>query len=521
MKTKYSLKKQDKSKKIKQKGGNTYIDTDFLRCYDDNLRKVMSAIEEYSGKHSIDTVLANEFIENQTSPIRREAAKNLIDNTIYITLQEVYDIIGNLIDIVYPNFNSNDTIYLYSGMPEKSGYFFSVIALNHIRKKGYKEPIFLKKLTDECFDNISDSPIIILDDVSYSGSQLSEQLKSIYYSRMYIKESPNYPPNIYILLVALNDISKKMLSEVPSSKNITSSKIYIDPYKESPFKLIYLEDRLYKSLISILGIEKFIYLKMLFAPWLCLDDNALCLPPVSLYLDSKIADPVSTFTTTLIYGQIPPSNVDFSFFIKVIHDGGLKGKLYDIPQELKTRLLNELSAEFKSENSNSSDFLIEKIIKNFIKLDVQDKPSNEILFKPFINTCNSNPSLIEIIEDESIKKLNYLIFMLPQDCFTKKNCSIDFAAIEDYIIYLKENGYFVSKDYEVKDNTGKISKKPRITTHDGNLPTMEIHKKITSVKCPISWYKKGPFKMECTSLVGGKKNKTKRRSNRKKTRKNK
>lgn len=519
MKTKCMFKIKNKSKKMNQKGGTDYVDTDFLRCYDTNLIKVMDAMNEYSGKHSIDLELANEFINNQTSPVRREAAKNLIDNTIYITLQEVYDIVGELIDIFYREFNSNDnnsnnTIYLYSGKPEKSGYFLCIIALNHIKQKGYKEPVFVKHLNDEFFDFINESPLIILDDVSYSGSQLSEQLKSIYYSRIYIKNADN-PPNIYVLLIALNEFSKHELSKVPSSKRITArGNIYIDPLKDTPFKLIYLEDRLYKPLISVLGFEKFFYLKLMFAPWLCFDDDTGHLPVVSLYLDSKIADPVSTFTTTLTYGQIPPSNIDLSFFINQISDEDVASKvnLNNFPE--KEMLVNELSSEFKNEKR----ILIENLINNFINLDVADKHSDVILFRPFINMCNMNPALIDIIQDKSIQKLDYMIFMIPQECFTKSNCSMEQFVIQNYIEHLKQNGYFVSKEYEVKDKSGKISKKPKITTSDGNLPTMEIHKKITSIKCPVSWYKNGPFKMSCINFVGGK-NKSRRHCKYKKTRK--
>jgi hypothetical protein len=479
---------KNKSKKI-QKGGNDYIDADFLRSYDNNLTKVMSAIKEYSGKHGINLELAKEFIDNQTSPIRREAAKNLIDNTIYITLQEVYDIVGELIDMVYREFNSNDTIYLYCGKPEKSGYFLCVIALHHIKEKGYKEPVFLKQLNHECLDFINNAPLIILDDVSYTGSQLSNLLKDIYYSQMYIKNAPN-PPNIYILLIALNESSKITLSEVPSSSNRISNhisgNIYMDPLKESPFKLIYLEDRLYKPLISVLGVEQFFYLKLVFTPWFSIKDDDTIYPAISLYLDSKIADPVSTFTTTLIYGQIPPSNIDFSFFLQQLEAGGGKGNLHSsaLSHEEKTRLLNELPSEYKLENGTVS---IQHIIKKFIELDKPDKPSDVIAFKPFINTCNENPSLIEIINDASIQKLDYLLFMIQQD-------TIRDYVITDYIrTHIKERNQIYGNSFE-----------------------RGMHAKITSIKCPVSWYKKGPFQM-----VGGKKNKTRRRRNHGKSRKHK
>ena len=78
-----------KHRKPHQKGGNNFMDSDFIRCFNVNLARVMDAVNEYSGKHNIDQELAHEFINGQTSAIRREAAQNLIQNTIYITLEEV------------------------------------------------------------------------------------------------------------------------------------------------------------------------------------------------------------------------------------------------------------------------------------------------------------------------------------------------------------------------------------------------------------------------------------------------
>jgi hypothetical protein len=69
----------------------------FLRCYKKNLGKVQSAIRKYSGIHTINKDAARTFIDSQLSEIRRQAAKDLIDNTVYITLEEVSSIVEQLI----------------------------------------------------------------------------------------------------------------------------------------------------------------------------------------------------------------------------------------------------------------------------------------------------------------------------------------------------------------------------------------------------------------------------------------
>ena len=53
---KYNKKNKKKTRKQykKYKGGvNEYLDNKFLTCYEDNLTKVMRAIQQFSGTHSL------------------------------------------------------------------------------------------------------------------------------------------------------------------------------------------------------------------------------------------------------------------------------------------------------------------------------------------------------------------------------------------------------------------------------------------------------------------------------------
>jgi hypothetical protein len=502
-KNKFKFKKKRSNKKIKkyqyQKGGNDFIDTNFERCYEQNLQKVINAIHEYSGKHSIDQEKAREFIDNQTSSIRREAAQNLIDNTIYITLQEVFDIIGELIDKVYSEINPNDTVYLYTYLPEKSFYFMCVIALYHIRLKGYNDPVFVKYLNADMFNNAKNSPVIILDDVSYSGSQLSNMLNSIYIDNVIKKKKP--PPNIYVLLIALNEKSKFNISHSNYIKQISPGKY---GYEKLPFKLIYLEERCYKPIISKIGIEKYIYMIILFSPWTI----SVKTPYVSIYLDHKIADENSTFTTTLIYGQIPPS----SFNINKYNELKFRGIYYyhkdDDDDDIEGKmLLNNLDSKYKNDNGM---IYINKLIENFIDQDISDRPqTTEISFKPFINLCNKNEILLENISNPEIKNMDYFIFMLPENCLnSSKDCVL--SSSSDLLILL--NNYLQINNLSIQDNNNDFdpeTDKIQLTQEGENL--IQIHNKIKNFKCPISWYKNGEFQMICISSDGGNKTKTRRR----------
>jgi hypothetical protein len=170
------------SKNIKLiKGGAHYNET-FLDCYDENLAKVKEAIKTNSGKHKINKKSADQFIENQLTHARKQAARDLVENTIYITLDEISEIVEHLINKAYAKISEDANIYLYTGVKGKSFYFLATLALFYIRKNGLKEPIkFISNFTEELFDEIGDSPIIVLDDVAYSGSQLSEMMNNIYY----------------------------------------------------------------------------------------------------------------------------------------------------------------------------------------------------------------------------------------------------------------------------------------------------------------------------------------------------
>jgi hypothetical protein len=349
------------------------------------------------------------------------------------------------------------------------------------------------------FNNAKNSPVIILDDVSYSGSQLSNMLNSIYIDNVIKKKKP--PPNIYVLLIALNEKSKFNISHSNYIKQISPGKY---GYEKLPFKLIYLEERCYKPIISKIGIEKYIYMIILFSPWTI----SVKTPYVSIYLDHKIADENSTFTTTLIYGQIPPS----SFNINKYNELKFRGIYYyhkdDDDDDIEGKmLLNNLDSKYKNDNGM---IYINKLIENFIDQDISDRPqTTEISFKPFINLCNKNEILLENISNPEIKNMDYFIFMLPENCLnSSKDCVL--SSSSDLLILL--NNYLQINNLSIQDNNNDFdpeTDKIQLTQEGENL--IQIHNKIKNYKCPISWYKNGEFQMICISSDGGNKTKTRRR----------
>lgn len=457
-------------KKYKGGVGEAHLDANFVQCYEDNLKKVMSAIERYSGRHSINQEIASQFINEQLTDIRKQAARDLVENTIYITLEETSQIIEQLIVRLYTenNLNEAETIYFYSGMPNKSFYFLSILALYYIRKHGFKEPThFIKKLEPELFAEIGNAPLIILDDVSYSGSQLANMLHSMYYD-LVIKKKQN-PPNIFILLTALNDFSKQKLENVPRKK--AGNTLY--DFIPSPFKLLFLSERLYTPLLIKIGIERYFYVNAFFSIY------TVDSPFISLYLDHKIADDVSTYKKALTYGPIIPSNFDLIKFFQQEED---ILNLYDVFNYCKqncdiTKLINDFNTEnntifTKNDCANINNVIFNKLMESENLIDKESQPY--IQFRPFINGCNNNPRFLQNINDPEIIGFDYLLFMGDDKCIKQKGCPMSM-----------ESAYALQKIVEK-------SQMPK-------EKIIEISNRINNFSCPESWYKSGEFQMTCLS----------------------
>jgi hypothetical protein len=404
-----------------------------------NKQKLIDALK-LSGIHKLNKDKAHLFISNQNTPIRRQAAKDLIDNTHYVTLKETFNIIEKLIIKTYEDIDryynhlskeerQNIKIYMYTGPNNKSFYFFACIAMYCIEKYNNKNkqaplqiPIFVDKINTEFLVALENNTLILVDDVSYSGSQLAKMLDS-YYNRICIIEGRR-PPNIYAVLTALNEFSLNRLSEVTLTRTEKGTKLNQGP---SPFKIFYLKEKLYKPLVKIIGIERYYYLNLFFNSWLSSDTN------LAMYLDHKVADTTSTYKNVYVYGPIVPATYDLNFSY-----GNTMGDIYSFKycsEEENDKLLKDFIKKnpsytskkgraFNSEFTNIKTYLIHKANEEII--DSQSSPyfrqkvndiitnkenKDTIQFIPFIETCNKSDQLKRIIEDKEIQEMDYIFFM--------------------------------------------------------------------------------------------------------------
>jgi len=432
---------------------NKDLDNKFIEKFIENYPRLKIALE-MSGKHSINKTKVTEFIEGQLTPIRRKTAQDLIDNTHYISLKDTFKIIETLLLSTYSKIDLDKTIYLHCGKNNKSFYFFACIALYYIKKHKLKMPEFVSELSPEFILESDDCPIIIVDDVSYSGSQLSNILNNLYYYRTVENRLP--PSNIYVLLTALNDKSLERLSKVPTSRS-RGFGIYGD-FVDTPFDIVYLPNRLYNSLVCDIGIERYYYINLFFNAWLSSDTI------IAMYLDHKIADSVSTYKNVYVYGPIVPYDYNILYINEQIMTINSLYAFRSFSDEINERLVADFLREnpdFVRNPQHSFSTLLNEIqhflTKKAIPLDEIDSlydPNKKLKFVPFINGCKDSTEIKQIINDIEVQQAQYLFFMF----------DMGVSSISDYDEDIFEQGKKKTKDFI---------------------------KKINGFRCPKNWYKDG------------------------------
>jgi hypothetical protein len=451
------------------------MNTTFLENYKINIAKIREALKD-SGKHKINKENAETFINEQLTPLRRQAAKDLIDNTKYITLKETFNIVEELIMRVYSRIDTTQNIFLYCGDNNKSFYFFACIAYYFILKHDLKQPIFIKKIGNSLLDRLNEDTLIIVDDASYSGSQLGDMLDSMHYYVSIEQKRP--PPNIEVLLTAVNTISLDVLSKVSTNKD--SRRRPID-FIQSPLHINVLDKYNYNALVVDIGIERYFNINLFFNVFLSHNTH------IALYLDHKVANTTSTYKNAYVYGPIIPSTYNLRDVYTNIMGGGKPPYMYQrVPPEIKDRLYEQFIRENPEFTPNANERINYKNILDYlmnkaIKLDIIDKPAKPyISFSPFIQGCSRSTMLKNIIKNNLVKRSKYVFFMYDFDIFKD---GID----EEHIPFIESK----------KDDDYMREHFPTYETLITNMKqTVEVINILDSFRCPKNFYKEGILRME-------------------------
>ena len=265
------------------------LDTKFGENLDFHIKTLIRLISNVSGRYSVNTEKSIKWINSQKSELRINTARDFIASINYISIQEYVNGIEHLILESYNKINMDGKIYMYVGEPNKSYYFGAIVAMYIIKKHQLRQPdYFLKTINEDLSSITGNDPVILVDDMAYSGSQHGTLLSKIYLASLPGSSSPN----IYLFLYGLNSISHRKLSEVQTKKKYT--------YAPSPFKILYY--RIFPLLSEQFGIARAFFLCYFFSP------HTSGYPLVNVYFDHKIADDVSTFAKGLAYGPIIPNS---------------------------------------------------------------------------------------------------------------------------------------------------------------------------------------------------------------------
>jgi hypothetical protein len=382
------------------------VDHSFINKYDVNIKSILSKKAEISGTKSISSDLAEEWINSQKTELKKNVAKFFIHNTVYVSFDDYFNGIKSLVATKYREITDGaNQIILCSGLRTKSQYMTAVIALYFIKQFGFREPdVYITTLPKK---NVQD-PILVFDDMSYSGSQMGSMFEKMFTDRFRNKDEPTFEmtqnelPRIHLLLYGVNNMSLHKLENVSCTVKVLKEvnvsgvlqKILKQEYLdfESPFKTYY-----FKKFITFREIDADMcnLVNYFFSPYL------LGNPYLSLYFDHKIADDVSTYMKVLQFGPIIPKSYSISSF-QEHRDSYIEGF-----GDVYTDIVDPLSVGFTRPIVKG---ILPDLVNRYGLKDVRDEQDTKILFKPFITGCKLSADFYS-----SVEKMSYNEFLFPEN----------------------------------------------------------------------------------------------------------
>lgn len=233
------------------------------------------------------------FINSQLSERRRKAARNLIDNLTYVTTDELFYYVENLIKDLYST-NDDDIYFIIVDDNNHSMYYMMIIAVYFIRILGYKDPKIIRERNRSNFSYRNESilaslifdrkpTIVYLDDCAYSGLQSSRCIE------LYSK----YNINLIMLFCVITESALDLYSQI-SKPHFDYNLNMIEPINLDFLTLKYT--RKVESIKNkIKDFEDYVDIMYYFSP----NVTNTC-----IYFDHKIASENSTFRDVLLNGTI-------------------------------------------------------------------------------------------------------------------------------------------------------------------------------------------------------------------------
>lgn len=278
-----------------------------------NLEKIMNKIE-YSREHGqrykpTEEALAS-WISRQHTPYRRQACQAFVDHSHYYTFFQAVTMLETQINHAVRDIQSSPRnhgmicIFLPVEKGEdigQSSILFGLYGYHVLTQTIPSEQIRfidsddLDRMKQE--NTLSTSTILLLDDFSYSGSQLKTSIQQLYFL---------YKDTIHlsVCLVGCSDRAKNSIFVKPRAKTKYGVLYYRPPqYLSDNYKLytgivIPTMYNLYKQ--NTLDKETYLFMEYFFRPF----NGTL---KVSVFFEHKMADDLSTLSSILRYGAIIPA----------------------------------------------------------------------------------------------------------------------------------------------------------------------------------------------------------------------
>lgn len=527
----------------------------FLDSYDQYLDKILYAVENYSGKHSINMEKAEKWINSQPFPEAQESARNIIKHTKYITLKEVYNNIESLVlnqykTILEKNEKKDRKIIMIVGKQDKSFFFLSVLAVYFMKKHNLRIPDEYQSTFIDFFKNKTDT-IICFDDMSYTGSQLGDMLKlSVDYNSLC--ELCDYIKKKYDEYKIINNDVTQYLKNIKEPKDMKKFDTEIKILKIQSKLINYLNTLIFN--LNLNYLEKDVLREEIKKDLLNLLSN-IQFPDINIFLlglNKHSLHRLTSFTKSYTYILFlskefefhyeNPFHINYYEMIPLIEELVNEKELYYIVYYFSFMICPNvlLYYDFKIADTVSTianvynygpivpnDFdlynyfpLIKGIIelednkkllnKSFDTLNAKERynylimkyytiPSNEpifidnnLSFCPFLNNCYQ---VYSIINDTRMKNLNYLLMFIKDD--------LDIEFIDDFLSEMSiiEYEYRDIKDTEIilfivlnemsKNNHTNSAEEIKKEI----LYTYNFIELIKGQKCGLSFYKNPDYKI--------------------------
>lgn len=150
------------------------VNESFIRHYNASIELLLAG-PPHANQHTIDTQLANEWVEAHRTPERKRLARLLLDKTIYISHSELLKEIEKSVNLVQAKLIPGRKTILLTGTIDKSNYYISLLFYHFCQKAGLKIDIIKMYL-----DEVVAANIIDIDEMAYSGTQTAGTLAKVY-----------------------------------------------------------------------------------------------------------------------------------------------------------------------------------------------------------------------------------------------------------------------------------------------------------------------------------------------------